>query len=724
MGIDERRLPAGSIVRFREPTAWELWKWYALGALALLVLQSSMIMWLLVHRAARRRAQRALTERLRFEALLSDLSATLVAAHGAQVDREIEKLLGRMGEELPVDRAAVGECDAQGTVPRITHAWTRHSIAATRETIPVDRVPWIAGRLRAGHVVAIRSLDELPAEAARDQRSLTESGTRSLAVVPLTVGSGVAGLLWFETQGTARPWPEELLQRLRLLGEMLANALARRGVESALRESEARFRSLADTAPVLIWMSGPDKGCTFFNRPWLEFTGRALEQELGTGWVDGVHADDVDQCLRGYVEAFDARRGFTLEYRLRRRDGRYRWVLDHGVPRFAEDGVFIGYIGCAYEITDLKQAEERPRQILEATPNAMIMVTAEGTIALVNAAAERVFGYERAELIGRPIERLIPGLWRDRDLIRHHEAVAEAAARALDAGQELYGLRKDGRQVPIEIGLAPIETPEKLFVLASIADITDRKEAELDAQLHRAELAHVTRVATMGELAASLAHELNQPLTAILSNAQAAQRFLDSDPVDLKEVSEILQDIVQDNRRAGDVIHRLRALVRKEELDAAPLDVASIIRDVFVLTHSDAILRGSRVSLELDAALPTVRGDRVQLQQVILNLLLNAFDAMNTVSPDQRHVSVTAGLDGTAMVRIAVRDRGIGIRDDMLDEIFQPFFTTKREGLGMGLSISRSIIRAHQGRLWAENNPDGGAIFTFTLPVYGDDSST
>jgi two-component system sensor kinase FixL len=543
-------------------------------------------------------------------------------------------------------------------------------------------------------------------------------------VVPLTVGSGVAGLLRCETHGTARPWPDELLQRLRLLGEMLVNALARRGVESALRESEARFRSLADTAPVLIWMSGPDKGCTFFNRPWLEFTGRALEQELGTGWVDGVHADDVDQCLRGYVEAFDARRGFTLEYRLRRRDGRYRWVLDHGVPRFAEDGVFIGYIGCAYEITDLKQAEERPRQILEATPNAMIMVTAEGTIALVNAAAERVFGYERAELIGRPIERLIPGLWRDRDPIRHHEAVAEAAARALDAGQELYGLRKDGRQVPIEIGLAPIETPEKLFVLASIADITDRKEAELDAQLHRAELAHVTRVATMGELAASLAHELNQPLTAILSNAQAAQRFLDSDPVDLKEVSEILQDIVQDNRRAGDVIHRLRALVRKEELDAAPLDVASIIRDVFVLTHSDAILRGSRVSLELDAALPTVRGDRVQLQQVILNLLLNAFDAMNTVSPDQRHVSVTAGLDGTAMVRIAVRDRGIGIRDDMLDEIFQPFFTTKREGLGMGLSISRSIIRAHQGRLWAENNPDGGAIFTFTLPVYGDDSST
>ena len=221
----------------------------------------------------------------------------------------------------------------------------------------------------------------------------------------------------------------------------------------------------------------------------------------------------------------------------------------------------------------------------------------------------------------------------------------------------------------------------------------------------------------MGELAASLAHELNQPLTAILSNAQAAQRFLSGKPSDIEEVREILHDIVEDNTRAGEVIRRMRALVKKEEFEFSSLDLSEIIREIVLLVHSDAVLHNVSVRLDVDPDLPRARGDKVQLQQVLLNLLLNAFDAMRDCPADERDVLLRAELDGADMLRISVSDHGTGLTSDQLDKIFQPFFTTKREGLGMGLSISRSIVEAHDGRIWAENNRDQGATFYFMLPV-------
>jgi two-component system, LuxR family, sensor kinase FixL len=227
----------------------------------------------------------------------------------------------------------------------------------------------------------------------------------------------------------------------------------------------------------------------------------------------------------------------------------------------------------------------------------------------------------------------------------------------------------------------------------------------------------VTRISTMGELAASLAHELNQPLTAILSNAQAAQRFMTANPADLEEVREILKDIVQDDSRASEVIQRMRALVKKEDVAFVPLDLGEVIRDVARLVHSDAGLLNVDIALELNFGLSSVRGDRVQLQQVVLNLMLNAFDAMKDCPVNERRVVLQAEEDGACMTRVAVRDRGLGIRNDKLEEIFQPFYTTKRDGLGMGLSISRSIIQDHGGRLWVENNPDRGATFYFTVPM-------
>jgi two-component system sensor kinase FixL len=518
-----------------------------------------------------------------------------------------------------------------------------------------------------------------------------------------------------EFDGNGRP--------LRLRGVSI-DITERKIADEALSESETRFRTMADTAPVMIWMSGLDKLCTFFNKGWLDFTGRRVEQELGHGWVEGIHPDDLDRCLEVYVNFFNARQEFTMEYRLRRFDGEYCWVLDHGVPRFAPDGTFLGYIGTAIDISEHKRAEqtlekERAflRQVIDIDPNFIFAKDREGRFTLVNQAVADAYGTTVEDLIGKT----------DADFNRNREELEffhRMDLEVIDSLQERFIPEEHltdarGRVRWLQTVKRPILEKDGSAnqILGASTDITERKQAESELQHNREELAHVTRISTMGELAASLAHELNQPLTAIMSNAQAAQRFMAANPADLEEVREILKDIVQDDSRASEVIQRMRGLVRKEEVAFVPLDVAEVIRDVARLVRSDAVLLNVDVALELNFGLPLVRGDRVQLQQVVLNLMLNAFDAMKDCPINERRVVVQAAQDGAGMTKVLVRDRGTGLGADKLDKIFQPFYTTKRDGLGMGLSISRSIIEDHGGLLWVENNLDRGATFCFTVPM-------
>src|SRR5437667_1789466 len=283
----------------------------------------------------------------------------------------------------------------------------------------------------------------------------------------------------------------------------------RKIAEEQLRESEARFRTVADSAPVLIWMSGPDKLCTFFNKGWLDFTGRTMEQELGKGWTEGVHADDLDHCLEVNETSFNAWQPFTTEYRLRRNDGEYRWVLDSGTPRFASDGAFLGYIDSCIGITERKLAEEKFRLVLDAAPSAMIMADSAGVISFANAQAAPVFVYPLSELSRLHFETSSPERFRDRPVGHRKGFLSAPSSRAMGVGRDLFGRRKDGSEFPVEVGLNPIHTIEGLFVLASVIDITARKEAELQHQLQNMELAGVGRGAVVGELAASLSHEVH-----------------------------------------------------------------------------------------------------------------------------------------------------------------------------------------------------------------------
>ena len=497
----------------------------------------------------------------------------------------------------------------------------------------------------------------------------------------------------------------------------------RKHAEEELRESEARFRAMANTAPVMIWVSGPDRLCTFFNKGWLDFTGRTLEQELGNGWAEGVHREDFDRCLNVYTTSFAARQQFTMEYRLRRSDGEYRWVLDTGTPRFAPDGEFLGYIGSCIDIAERKRAEEKFRLVLDAAPNAMIMVDSAGVISFANSPAATVFGYSLNELIGLHIETLIPERFRDRHVGYRKGFLSEPSSRAMGAGRDLFGRRKDGSEFPVEVGLSPIHTTEGLFVLASVIDITARKQAELEHERQNMELARVGRVAVMGELAASLAHEVNNPVGAIVANASAGQRLVAAGKIETKELTELLEDIVADGRRAGEIIQGIRNMVRKGEARRELIEIEDVIHKLLRIVHADAIGREVKVTVKVDSETGQVWGDPVQLLQVLLNLTINAFEAMTAVPSNARHFVIHTGRDGNGDIVVSMRDSGPGFPSGIAEALFEPFFSTKADGTGMGLAISRSIIEAQGGTLSGENCDGGGACFTIRLPQAKEDNS-
>jgi C4-dicarboxylate-specific signal transduction histidine kinase len=252
-------------------------------------------------------------------------------------------------------------------------------------------------------------------------------------------------------------------------------------------------------------------------------------------------------------------------------------------------------------------------------------------------------------------------------------------------------------------------------IITFIRDLTEQRRAQAEAQEQRMEVAHLSRVAMLGELSGALAHELNQPLTAILANARAAQRLLRLSSPDLAELRDILEDIADDDRRAGEVIQRLRAFLRKGDMQPGHLDLNAVVTEVLALVHSDLIQRRVTVDARLATALPTVFADRVQLQQVLLNLLLNACDAMTADSSGEKRVTIQTAETATGGVELSVADQGTGIAPDEMERVFEPFVTSKPHGLGLGLAICRSIVTAHGGRLWAENNEEGGATFNLVL---------
>jgi PAS domain S-box-containing protein len=492
--------------------------------------------------------------------------------------------------------------------------------------------------------------------------------------------------------------------------------------EEQAQESEGRFLVMANSTPVIMWATGPDGLGTFCNQAWLDLTGRPLEQQLGYGWTESVHPEDRAGCIKTCSEAFDARRPFTQEYRVRRHDGQYRWVSDHGVPRYDEQQNFLGYIGSCVDVTEKKQAEEQAR---ESEGKFLVMANSTPVIMWASGRDKSCTFCNQAwlDFTGRPLDKQLGYGWAEslhpEDRARSIKTVSEAFDARQPFTQEYRVRRHDGQYRWISDHGVPRYDGQQNFLgfMGSCVDVTERKEAEAELKHSQVELAHVSRVSILGELAGSLAHELNQPLTAILSNAAAARFLMNGKQRNDEGIRDALRDITDEGQRAGEIIAGMRAMLRKEPGQMVTQDVNVAVREVIEMVHSDLVSRRVTPVLRLDPLLPPVKAHSVQLRQVLLNLVMNACDAMSEVTAEQRQLTIETTRSNGEGVQISVVDNGPGFSEEILQHLFEPFHTTKPKGLGLGLAICRSIIAAHGGRLVAANENGRGATLRLSLPT-------
>jgi signal transduction histidine kinase/integral membrane sensor domain MASE1 len=548
--------------------------------------------------AERKSDAAVLAQRLRFEQMLSRLSATLVHVPSNHLGPACRAWLGEIGEFLQVDAAVLSIFSRQGRALVVHHAWRRSEASSFIGMDVAPKMPWSVERLRSEMPIAFSDVASLPDEAAADRDALRGLGIRSKILVPIVANGRVLGGLGLMTMETERRWTEDVVLHLQLVAEVFANALARAEADEALVTSETMKSAILTSIWSGIAVLAVDGRVVSINDAWTRHAGAHQKEwsEPGGSKSEGflprsLHADDmpilhggVDRVLRGDDDLF------TYEYATE------------------DDRWFVLTV--------------RPLRLA-------------GTGALV-----------------------------------------------------------------------------------TLSDVSERRLAELEATEIRKELAHVSRVSAMGELAASLAHQLNQPLTSILSNGQVARRLLEASSLDVDLLRTVIGEIVDEDKRAGEVIRRLREMLRKGEIELASVDMNEAVSNVLRLVSGDAVIRRVSLAADLCKDRPIVRGGRIELQQAMLNLVMNAIEAVSGEPPENRKVAVLTWLmpDSRSMV-MAVRDWGPGLLPDAEHMVFEPFYTTKPEGMGIGLSIAKSIVTAHGGDLRAVRNADRGVTFEMTLPM-------
>lgn len=544
-----------------------------------------------------RKAEELVRGRLDFERLLSRLSTAFVRLGSHEMDATFESWVARIGESFEVDRFVVLLLRGKDDVD-IAYSWAAPGIVplegrSVHADYPGETQVILRDQLFVMAQMKARGVEEVePAWIDRAGRSVS---------VPLSVGGRTMGVVSLVRRSDDVDWPEELIQRLRLVADVLAGALARKGTEDALRESESLKSAILASMPTSVAVLDRQARVVAVNEEWA-------------------------RCTRG--------------------------------PEVAPEPA--------------------------ATEWDLFGVTTDGAPA--------------------------------------GSAMASGVSSVLDGTRRSFAhefvCKRGGSERWLHMSAVPLKAAGDGGAVISYTDVTERKHAEIEADHSRQELAHFLRVSTLGVMTTSLAHELNQPLTAILANAQAAQRLLGVSPLDLAEFKAMLADMIDEDKRAGEIISQLRDMLRKGTGQHAVLDVRALVGGVARLVGSDALIRRVDLHVALDPGTPSIVGDRTQMQQVVLNLLLNALEAAAESLNGERSVVVKSGRNADGLVEISVQDTGQGVPAELVERVFEPFFTTKSMGIGMGLSIARSIVSAHGGTIWADNRPGGGAVFRLHLPPH------
>ena len=657
-----------------------VYRWFQVRGLPLRDTSGNIVRWynLLTDIDERKRAEDALRERERESRQIVDSIPGLVAVFSADgalesVNRQLSEYYGIPMEEL--GQWKTGNMTHPDDLPRAVEAFTR-AIASGQ---PFD----LEVRSRGGDGV---------------YRWLQSRG------LPLRDSNGQI-VRWYN---------------------LLVDIDERKRAEQAVAGSERNLKLIIDTIPALAWSAGPDGHADFFNQHFLDFTGLSMKEASGWGWTAAVHPADMHDVTATWQRIMSSRVPGEGEVRLRRSDGEFRWFLFRANPLRDESGAIVKWYGVNTDIEDRKRAEAAVRasehdlrRLTETIPEMLWSATPTGAIEYCNTRFLEYTGFSADDVMGDGWQHTIHPDDAARVAPVWMSCVATGTPYRVEV-RTFHATDKTYRLCAVNALPLRDEQGHILKWHGTIVDMHDWKQAQEELRNTQAALAHATRVTTMGELTASIAHEVNQPLSGIITNAGTCLRMLDADPPNVDGARETARRTIRDGHRASDVITRLRALFSKKEFTLESLDLNDAILEVIALSRGD--LQRNRVVLQSELAgdLPTVTGDRIQLQQVILNLLRNASDAMVDVHDRPRQLLIKTDRKDDDGVLVSVRDAGVGIDAQTMDKLFDAFYTTKSDGMGIGLSISRSIIERHRGRLWAEPNDGPGATFRLSIPCTGE----
>jgi PAS domain S-box-containing protein len=496
----------------------------------------------------------------------------------------------------------------------------------------------------------------------------------------------------------------------------------RKRAEEALRESEYESRLIVDSIPGMVGMTSPSGNLEMVSHQGLEFFGRTIEELSEWGKNDTIHPEDLPGVIDAFTLALTTGRPYEFSARFRRADGVYRWLQDRGSPLLDRNGDIVRWYLLITDIDDQKRAEEALRE--SEHESRLIVDSIPGLIAVLGASGElERLNQPMLDYLGKSLEE--SRQWAVDDTVHPDDrpGYIQAFERSFAAGDPVeYDAarirRFDGVYRWLNMRGLPLRDRQGHIVrwYFLLTEIDDRKRAEEALRQAQGDLVRINRVTTMGELAASLAHEVNQPISGVLINANVCLRKLGHDNPDLDEARAAVTRIQRDAQRAADVIGRIRSQFEKATLNRELLDVNDIIRETAGLLRSEAVRYNISVRTELAADLPQIIGDRVQLQQVAMNLIVNSLEAMKDVK-GIRELAIKSQRGENEQLLVTVSDTGMGFPPQFAEQIFDQFFTTKPHGTGMGLRISRSIIESHGGRLWAVSAPERGAIFHLSLPA-------
>jgi len=506
----------------------------------------------------------------------------------------------------------------------------------------------------------------------------------------------------------------------------------RKRSEQALAIAEQRYRALVRATSSLVWTT-PADGQSVDMPEWRTYTGQSVEQVKGRGWLDALHADDRESTAAAWQKAVDTRSLYESEYRIRRADGVYVWHQARGVAIIESNGTVREWVGICLDVDVRKRAEEQQieaekalrglNEILEqrvetearerariwnVSQDMLVVVDAGGKFLSLNPAWTSTLGWSEADLVGKTSEWLL-----------HPDDRKKAQERSAEGNRALHFENRLRHKDGSFRWLSWTAVTDHGRIYAVARDVTAFKAAEEELRSSRQELARVGRQLAMGAITASIAHEVNQPLAAIVSSGNAGLRWLSNAIPNMDEVTAALERIVSDGHRASQVIETVRAMFKKDTCEKTLLDINEVVQEVFALLRAELQKNDIAVIYRFAEEIPRVSADRVQLQQVILNLVMNAIDATSLIIDRPRILRASSERDDPAGVIITLEDSGTGIDPKNIDRIFQPFFTTKSRGMGMGLSICRSIIEAHGGRLSASPALPYGTAFRVILPTDG-----